>query len=59
MVVNVYPDRDGLVVDGAQVWVSQLREWVGAICLHLQYLYNNLSHEIEHEVRLYTHMTRG
>lgn len=38
VVVDVYPDRNGLVVYSAQVWVSQLREWVGAIRLHLQYL---------------------
>lgn len=38
VVVDVYPDRNSIVIDGAQVGVGQLREWVRAIRLHLQYL---------------------
>ncbi len=38
MVVDVNPDRNGLVVDGTQVWVGQLRERSRTRCLNLQYL---------------------
>ena len=38
VVVDVNPHRNRLVVDGAQVWMDQLREWSRARCLNLQYL---------------------